>query len=199
MSVPVLHLLAGPNGAGKSTFVSYILQPENPLLPIVNADAIAAERWPDSQAEHAYEAARIAAAARQELLESRSSFITETVFSHPSKVDLLDDALRRGYLVYLHVIMVPLAATLSRVAFRAEHGGHGVPAEKVRARYDRLWALVAQARSFADVTDFFDNSKSESPFRLVAKYDRGRLVGQSDWPTWTPEDLRLDLPPGIIE
>ena len=191
MSAPLLHLLAGPNGAGKSTYVSHVLQPENPLRPFVNADVIAADRWPHAHVGHAYEAARIAAEARQDLLESRRSFITETVFSHPSKVGLIDDALRRGYLVHLHVIMVPLEVTLHRVAFRVEHGGHAVPEDKVRARYDRLWALVAQARDRADQTRFFENSRSESPFRLVATYDRGRLVGEAAWPSWTPADLRL--------
>lgn len=64
---PVLHVLAGPNGAGKSTLAGRVLQPQT-YLPIVNADAIAAERWPDAQVEHAYEAARLAAIERDRLL-----------------------------------------------------------------------------------------------------------------------------------
>jgi len=48
MSSPVLHLLAGPNGSGKSTFVAEVLQ-EVTHLPFVNADVIAAHRWPDAQ------------------------------------------------------------------------------------------------------------------------------------------------------
>ena len=57
MPTPVLHLLAGPNGAGKTTFVADILQPIT-RLPFVNADVIAADLWPDAQAEHAYDASR---------------------------------------------------------------------------------------------------------------------------------------------
>lgn len=41
------------------------------------------------EAEHAYEASAAAMAARDNALSRRSSFITETVFSHPSKVDLI--------------------------------------------------------------------------------------------------------------
>jgi predicted ABC-type ATPase len=41
------------------------------------------------QAEHAYDASRAAAEERLRLMAERPSFITETVFSHPSKVDLL--------------------------------------------------------------------------------------------------------------
>lgn len=80
MSTPVVHIVAGPNGAGKTTFVLRVLQPVT-HLPFVNADVIAAERWPDAQSEHAYDASRAAEAERQRLMARRVSFITETVFS----------------------------------------------------------------------------------------------------------------------
>ncbi|WP_244301061.1 AAA family ATPase [Leucobacter insecticola] len=82
--MPVIHILAGPNGSGKSTFVDRVLRPAT-NLPFVNADVIAAERWPDAQATHAYEASRAAAEERTQLLLTKRSFITKTVFSHPSK------------------------------------------------------------------------------------------------------------------
>ena len=65
--MPVLHLLAGPNGAGKSSYASDVLEPVT-HLPFINADVIAAERWPDAQLEHAYDAARIAERRRQEFI-----------------------------------------------------------------------------------------------------------------------------------
>jgi predicted ABC-type ATPase len=124
--MPVLHLLAGPNGSGKSTYVAYLLQPVT-HLPFVNADMIAAERWPDAQAEHAYAASRAAADESAQLLAARASFLTETVFSHPSKLDLVHDAITRGYLVHLHVILLPVDVAVSRVAERVHLGGHDVP------------------------------------------------------------------------
>jgi predicted ABC-type ATPase len=187
---PVLHVLAGPNGAGKSTFATRILVPATGL-PFVNADVIAAELWPDpGEAEsHAYEAARLAADERARLMGERTSFITETVFSHPSKVDLLTTATAAGYHVYLHVILLPEDATVHRVAHRVHQGGHSVPEEKVRERYQRLWPLVAQARDVADRSRFYDNSLAKTPFRTVATYEHGRLVGDADWPPWTPDAL----------
>jgi predicted ABC-type ATPase len=188
VSTPVLHLLAGPNGAGKSTFVAEVLQPVT-RLPFVNADLIAAERWPDAQAEHAYDASRAATAERRRLMAARASFITETVFSHPSKVDLVAEATAIGYLVHLHVVMVPETLPEPRVAARVAQGGHDVPAEKVRQRCARLWPLVAAARDLADRTTFYDNSGARRPFRIVAACERGRLVGAAAWPTWTPRAL----------
>ncbi|KJQ54102.1 zeta toxin family protein [Microbacterium sp. SA39] len=186
--MPVLHLLAGPNGSGKSTYVDRILGPVT-RLPFVNADEIAAKRWPASPAEHAYEASQIAADARAELLSAQRSFITETVFSHPSKVDLVTEAVGRGYLVQLHVMLVPVDVSVARVAERVKVGGHDVPEQKIRERHVRLWHLIAQARFVADRVEFFDNSTATAPFRLVATYEHGEPVGAVDWPGWAPAAL----------
>ncbi len=187
--MPILHLLAGPNGAGKSTYVARVLHPVT-HLPFVNADLIAAERWPTAQSENAYEASKAAADERARLLQADASFITETVFSHPSKLELVNDALARGYLVHLHVILLPVEVAVSRVNERVEYdGGHDVPELKIRERFERLWNLVAQARERADRTEFFDNSTAEHPFRRIAEYQRGLRIGEPDWPAWTPAVL----------
>lgn len=185
---PTLHLLAGPNGAGKTTFVERVLQPVT-HLPFVNADVIAAERWPGEELEHAYQASRAAADQRRQLLARGESFITETVFSHHSKVALVQQAVLLGYLVHLHVVLVPADLSVQRVAERVRRGGHQVPEDKIRERYARLLKLVVEAREAADRAVFYDNSRAKKPFRVVANYERGRLVGASDWPAWTPTVL----------
>ena len=187
---PILHVLAGPNGAGKTTFVEHRLAPLTGL-PFVNADVIAATRWPDraEAAAHALDASALAATERERLLAGRASFITETVFSHPSKVDLVESATRLGYRVYLHVILLPEDAAVARVQSRLTHGGHLVPEEKIRERWHRLWPLVADARNTAGVTQFYDNSRMESAFRVVATYRRGVATRAPQWPRWTPTAL----------
>lgn len=187
MSTPVLHVLAGPNGSGKSTFAHEVLQPVT-HLPFINADEIAQREWPEQAERHAYEAAAIAAGARAEAIAQRVSFIAETVFSHPSKVDLIRRAVEAGYLVELHVMLVPEDLAVARVADRVARGGHTVPEVKVRERYRRLWGLVALAREIADRTTFYDNTRSK-PFAPVAVFERGRPVGTRAWPAWTPSEL----------
>lgn len=186
--MPLLHVLAGPNGSGKTTYTERILQPST-HLPFINADIIAAQRWPHAQEQHAYDASRAAAAHRATLLNQRRSFITETVFSHPSKNTLIDEALRLGYYVHLHVMLVPVEVTVQRVAERVRRGGHSVPEQKIRERYDRLWLLVAQARGRVDRAEFFDNHLARNPYRLIATYAHGMPVGEPDWPKWTPGAL----------
>ena len=188
MSTPVLHVLAGPNGSGKSTFVARVLQPLT-HLPCVNADEIAAERWPGEELEHAYQASRAAAELRRRMLARGESFITETVFSHHSKVALVTQAVALGYLVNLHVMLVPADLAVARVAERVRRGGHQVPEQKIRERYARLLKLIVEARALADRSTFYDNSRAKRPFRVVATFERGRLVGEADWPAWTPTVL----------
>jgi hypothetical protein len=102
-----LDLVVGPNGAGKSTFVELTLAPLLPASAVVNADQIAKHRWPTDPAAHAYEAAEVAAATRAELIELRRTFIAETVFSHPSKLELIDTAHAADYTVALQCCSAP--------------------------------------------------------------------------------------------
>lgn len=191
MSTPVLHLLAGSNGAGKSTLAELVLIPRT-HLPFVNADLIAEQLWPGDRVEQARRAAEVskrAAHERERLIAAGASFITETVFSHPSKLDLIRRAQAGGYTVALHVVMVPEGLAVERVSDRVAVGGHTVPEAKVRERFRRLWQLVAQARTMADRADFYDNSRLDRPFRRVAVYEYGQPVGQPSWPAWTPRSL----------
>ncbi len=190
-----LDLVVGPNGAGKSTFVRLTLAPVFPRASFVNADLIAQQRWPDDPEAHSYEAARIAAATREALLARREPFIAETVFSHPSKLDLLRDAGAAGYYTALHVVMVPEALAVARVAARVAGGGHTVPEEKIRGRFQRLWPLVADAIVLADTTTAYDNSRRSGP-SVVADFSHGFVVGNPLWPDWAPEALTVRWPRG---
>jgi predicted ABC-type ATPase len=184
-----LDLVVGSNGAGKSTFVALTLAPLLGGSVFVNADEIAKQRWPDDPAAHSYDAARVAAQTRARLIRAGRSFIAETVFSHPTKLDLLDDAHANGYTVVLHVLLVPEDLAVERVRYRVRAGGHEVPEQKIRERYGRLWELVARAILRSDSATVYDNSAVTGP-RIVARYDSGVQVGAETMPTWTPEVLR---------
>lgn len=118
--------------------------------------------------------------------------MAETVFSHESKLELVATARRAGYLTTLHVILVPEALSVERVALRVKLGGHSVPEEKVRSRYRRLWRLLRGAIGQVDSAVVLDNSRARRPFRPVARYRRGELLGEAEWPSWTPVELRSD-------
>jgi predicted ABC-type ATPase len=184
-----LDLVVGPNGAGKSTFVEQTLLPVMPWNVFVNADLIARQRWPADPEGRSYDAARIAARTRTTLIAARRPFIAETVFSHPSKLDLIGEAHAAGFTVALHVLLVPENLAVARVRSRVQAGGHSVPEEKIRQRYHRLWSLVAQAIASTDTAVVYDNAHHDGP-REAARYTAGQPLGFHSWPVWTPAPLR---------
>ncbi len=116
--------------------------------------------------------------------------MTETVFSHESKIELLRDARRSGYRVHLHVVLVPVELSVARVRMRVEHGGHDVPETKIRERHQRLWSHVVTATSLAHDVTYYDNTVARTPFVIVAEFADGQAIGPVRWPAWTPPELR---------
>ncbi|HZJ05882.1 MAG TPA: AAA family ATPase [Nocardioidaceae bacterium] len=189
-----LDLVVGPNGAGKTTFVRKTLMPVLPPGAVfVNADEIARRRWPEDPEGNSYEAAKVAEATRAALIEVGQPFIAETVFSHPSKLELIDTAHAAVYTVFLHVLLVPEDLSVARVAYRVAAGGHSVPEEKIRQRHRRLWRLVAVAMARADAATVYDNASNEGP-RIAAQVAGGVAVGVASWPPWVPAELVATWP-----
>ena len=193
MSVPApfLWVIAGPNGSGKTTYwerqVRTRLQ-----LPFVNADHIAREIWPGAEADHAYDAAALAARRRASLIETRASFVAETVFSHESKLAMLDDARARGYVVWLTFIALEAPdLAIARVAERVAAGGHAVPPDKIVARFHRAVAHAREAIARVDKLFVVDNSEPTTAHRVILRFDLGRL-------TWVNATVSV-LPRWVIQ
>jgi len=177
--MPILHLLAGPNGAGKSTLYRSLIAPRYPGMAFVNAGKFVAEHL-----SHVARAARRSADARAwadmeraRLLELGESFVTETVFSHPSKLELMVAARSHGFDIVLYIVCVDEPGVLlQRVRKRVAQGGHDVPAHKVVTRYSRTIVLLEEALALADLCLLFDgaDAQADGP-RLVASIAAARL------------------------
>ena len=63
---------------------------------------------------------------------------------------------------------------VARVQSRTEEGGHDVPEQKIRTRYERSQPLIRQAVLRVDRGMIFDNSKLNEPPRLVLLFAAGR-------------------------
>ena len=191
---PSLVLLAGPNGAGKSTLYQSRVAASF-AGPFINADLIQRDEIKDASMEASYEAAAIAADRRAHLLGARKSFATETVFSHPSKLDLIAEAQAIGYIVIvMHVGVDSPDLSVARVQARTGEGGHDVPVAKIRDRYKRGQPLIRQAVLRADRGMVFDNSRLNEPPRLVLLFASGRLVqAEPVLPNWVLTGYAKDL------
>lgn len=194
---PILHLIAGVNGAGKTSFYRYHLAAVIPDAEFVNADEIARQRWPGREEDHVVDAARLAADRRESLLRARETFVAETVFSHESKLRLVESAQAQGFLVFLYHIHVGSAElACARVATRVGMGGHDVPKNKVEARYERTLRLIPQAASLADRSYVYDNSGSDVPttHRYLMTMHAGRIVDlPGSLPDWAEEAYAVAL------
>lgn len=189
-----MFMIAGPNGSGKSTLHETRIAPKV-AAPFINADHIRRDELKDPRPEAAYEAARIAEQRRREHLSQGRSFITESVFSHPSKLTLVDDAKRAGFRVVLYHVGVDSAdLSVARVAERVKEGGHDVPEDKIRARYDRNAPLIRRAVLTADSAHVFDNSALNRPPVRILAFNRGRIVFKAEKvPGWVRHVYAKDL------
>ena len=178
-------MLVGPNGAGKSTYYERVIAPVLGA-PFVNADLIARARWPRTYASKGYEAGRLAAMTRERLVAARASFVAETVFSHPSKLELIRSARAAGYIVWVSFVGVATAdLTVARVGQRIREGGHPVPPEKIRSRYANLRANVLASVTRVDRMTVIDNSTQGRALRDVLLFERGERVWQAkSLPGW---------------
>lgn len=145
MTQPIFHLLAGPNGAGKSTLYRALVDSGTvaPELEFVNADLYEKSHLQNIlDLQKRSKAARDWADARRKaLLEGKIGFVSETVFSHESKLSLVSHAQSLGYHVVLYVVSVNNPQhLLARVRQRVQEGGHHVPTRRILERYPRTMA-----------------------------------------------------------
>jgi predicted ABC-type ATPase len=116
---------------------------------------------------------------REELLSQNVKFSFETVFSHPSKLNIMKNAAANGYKVYLYFVSTESPEiNIYRVSLRKEKGGHDVPPETIRKRYYRSLDLMFDAAQIAYQAFFFDNS-GEEPL-LFAHFKKGK-AGKKEW------------------
>jgi predicted ABC-type ATPase len=174
MVSPSLLVIAGPNGSGKSSLIARLRARGIDLGAYINADDIelGLKDMPDPQLR-SREAQKLADAQRAECLEGKQSFSFETVMSHPSKIDLMQEAREQGYHVSLAFVAVDNpGVNVRRVALRVSQGGHPVPEDRIVARYSRTLALLPRAILVTHEAVLFDNSEAGSGPRPIAEFRR---------------------------
>ncbi len=188
MTRPTMYVIAGPNGAGKSTLYRDVIAPRVSAT-FINADLIQRDELANPSMAASYKAAEIAESRRQDYLKQGLSFVTESTFSHPSKLDLIEDAQQAGFRVVLyHVNVRSPELSIHRVAARVKEGGHDVPEDKIRERYARNGALIRRAAMRADYAFVYDNSMLNQAPALALAMRAGQVFEASDRvPAWARE------------
>ncbi len=202
MAEHVFYLLAGPNGAGKSSL--YRAAVKDGLIPadaeFVNADLYERDHLQHiADVQQRSEAARDWADARRAaLIASSQSFVSETVFSHPSKIALIQQAQTALYLVVLLVVcMDEPKRLLQRVRQRVSEGGHDVPDQRILDRYPRTLAHLQRAVRQADMAMLYDNpgtaqtsdARFAGPLRIAVCRKQNTRVLHTPLPQWAQQVL----------
>lgn len=134
---PTLCILGGCNGAGKTTLARELL-PRLGLMRFLNADEMARGLSPLDPSLSAFRAGRLLLEEARSLIEAKASFAIESTLSGKAQVALIREAKARGYRILLHYIVIGSATqAVARVALRVKLGGHHVPEDDVRRRFDR--------------------------------------------------------------
>lgn len=176
ISIPTVYVIAGPNGAGKTTFATEFLPDFVNCREFLNADLIAAGLAPFAPETQNVRAGRLLLERIQELTEERKDFGFETTLSGRTYARMMKDMRLAGYRIELFFLWLPSAdMAVSRVANRVRQGGHHVPDEDIRRRYNsgqrNLFELY---RSNTDAWWLYDASCL--PPALIANEDGGELV-----------------------
>ena len=161
--MPRVIIIGGPNGAGKTTSAPRIVQHVSEGAEFVNADLIAQGLSSLNPTSVSFAAGRLTLARIKELIISGKTLAFETTLASRSFVPLLANAKKGGYsvtLVYLW-LSSPLLA-IARVKKRARYGGHSIPEEVIRRRYDKgLRNLFQLYLPLADEWQVYDNSSAD--------------------------------------
>ena len=134
---------------------------------------------------NSYHASVLADLLRRKALAAKKTFTVETVMSARDKVELLQDARRRGYRTYLYFIATEAPEiNVQRVKNRVADGGHDVPEAKVVERYHRSLGLLADAIRSTDRAYLFDTSADEPWFFAAITDGRTLDLKSGEIPTW---------------
>jgi predicted ABC-type ATPase len=161
---PVCRILGGTNGSGKSSLFENLNLPG----PFLNADVVARGIDPDNPEGASLAAGRVIVERLRAVIGARQDFTYETTLSSHQAISLMQRAKDAGYEVGLVFVALGSAdMNVDRVANRVASGGHNIPEDVIRRRYDVSLARLADAIRVADATLVYDNTAATGPSLLI--------------------------------
>lgn len=182
--MPRLYIISGCNGSGKTT-ASYSLLPEMlECSEFVNSDEFAKGLSPFNPEKASIQASRYMLMKIRYLLKKRSDFAIETTLATRTLLKTAKMAQDVGYtvtLLYFWLNSPELA--VERVKARVEAGGHNIPEDTIRRRYNvgiayffNYYAPICERWILAD--------NSQIPFRVIAEGSRNDAINIRDKETY---------------
>lgn len=196
-SPPRIYVLAGVNGGGKSSIGGAAFRASG--TDYYNPDETARElketqpglTWAEANAS----AWRIGQALLERAIRERLDFAFETTLGGNTIPRLLAEAAKSDIEIRVWYVGLESAELhIERVAARVRRGGHSIPEEMIRQRYERSRLNLIQLLPSLTALRVYDNSSDADPEsgerpapRLVLHLEQGRIVGPEDLsqtPNW---------------
>jgi predicted ABC-type ATPase len=186
--MPQLTVIAGPNGSGKSTLTRNIQLELN--VPVVDPDAEAKKINNFAPESVALTAGKQALRLAKGYLANNDSFAVETTLAGNTYLKMMQQAKQQGYEVSLLFIGINNVNTnIERVADRVATGGHNVPEEDIRRRYERSMANLPIAVGLANNITIFDNSTSLK-YQAKLTIENAKITQQAEnLPKWLTDAI----------
>jgi len=174
-------IIGGVNGVGKSSLTGVLVRKNSDLGLVIDTDKINAEYGGD-RIKGGKEAIRLI----DECIRKGISFTQETTLSGVRTLKTIRRAIEADYYVKLCYIGVSSCEeSLSRIENRVRKGGHDIPSEDVKRRYDKRFSDLAAVLPYCSEAEFWDN---ENGFSQVGEYRNGILtVYDGSIPQWLTE------------
>jgi predicted ABC-type ATPase len=161
-----IYIIGGANGSGKTTVSMSLLPNFLDCFEYVNADAIAAGLSPLNPQSMAIEAGRLMITRLRRLSNSGSDFAFETTLAARTFAPFIIECKTKGYIINLIYFWLQSAdLAVERVAQRVASGGHSIPEDVIRRRYQRGRVnLISLYLPLCDGWMIYDNSSSAPLF-----------------------------------
>jgi predicted ABC-type ATPase len=188
----VYTIFAGVNGAGKSTLYTF----EDKDFGIrINFDEIVRDRfghdWRNPKVQN--KAGKIIVQLIKDCIDGDESFNQETTLTGKTILSNIKRAKRNGFKIDLYYVgLESVELSIERVAHRAAIGGHGIPEEVLRRRYDNSFENLKEILHLCDTVRIYDNSRyaKTGGMMLLLAVENGKIeVWNKDCPKYLREVL----------
>lgn len=180
--MPNVYIIGGANGSGKTTVAKRLLPNFLGIYEYVNADEIAAGLSPFKPESVAIQAGKLMLERLEYLKNTQTDFAFETTLAARSFAQFLRECKSLSYtinLIYFWLQTPELA--VARVQSRVASGGHNIPEEVIRRRYQRGRINLNQLYlPLAQKWIVYDNSKDEPNLVAERPFQQQPIIYESD-------------------
>lgn len=166
--------MAGVNGSGKSTFYDTFPDFFMDTKRINSDEILRSNGWDWRKMSDNMKAMREVIQLMNHAIENRISFHQETTLSGQGQKKWIEKAKQNGFeVILLYVGLKDADLAIERVQQRVAKGGHGIPQETIRKRFQQSLKNLELIASLCDRVEIYDNTDG---FTVVYQRNQNHII-----------------------